>query len=62
MMQFVWLDRPNVNFFCDTDYDPFLFLEENDKVYGESRPLALRCSNLNTSRWKASPSRRMNGH
>ncbi|KAM5545741.1 hypothetical protein V8D89_000779 [Ganoderma adspersum] len=29
-----WRVEPGVSFFCDTDYDPFLFMEENDKVYG----------------------------
>ncbi|KAI0367098.1 glycosyltransferase family 15 protein [Pilatotrama ljubarskyi] len=29
-----WRVEPNVHFRCDTDYDPFLFMEENDKVYG----------------------------
>ena len=27
--------RPNVEFLCDVDEDPFLFMEDNDKVYGE---------------------------
>ncbi|KAI1793681.1 glycosyltransferase family 15 protein [Ganoderma leucocontextum] len=29
-----WRVEPGVNFFCDTDYDPFLYMEENDKMYG----------------------------
>ncbi|TBU28403.1 glycosyltransferase family 15 protein [Dichomitus squalens] len=29
-----WRVEPSVNFLCDTDHDPFLFMEENDKVYG----------------------------
>ncbi|OSC99616.1 glycosyltransferase family 15 protein [Trametes coccinea BRFM310] len=29
-----WRVEPNVHFHCDTDYDPFLFMEENDKLYG----------------------------
>jgi alpha 1,2-mannosyltransferase len=28
--------RPDVKFFCDLDYDPFVFMEENKKVYGAS--------------------------
>lgn len=26
--------RPDVDFFCDIDYDPFLFMQDNKKVYG----------------------------
>ncbi|KAG1827259.1 nucleotide-diphospho-sugar transferase [Suillus subaureus] len=26
--------RPDVRYYCDLDYDPFLFMEEHDKVYG----------------------------
>lgn len=29
-----WRIEPNVKFHCDIDYDPFLFMEDNDKVYG----------------------------
>ncbi|TBU40000.1 glycosyltransferase family 15 protein [Dichomitus squalens] len=29
-----WRVEPGVSFHCDTDYDPFLFMEEHDKVYG----------------------------
>ncbi|KAI0708719.1 glycosyltransferase family 15 protein [Cerioporus squamosus] len=29
-----WRVEPNVNFLCETDFDPFLFMEENDKLYG----------------------------
>ncbi|KAF4603652.1 hypothetical protein EYR38_004067 [Pleurotus pulmonarius] len=25
---------PDVTYFCDVDYDPFLFMQDNDKVYG----------------------------
>lgn len=27
--------RPDVKFFCDIDYDPFLFMQDQNKVYGE---------------------------
>jgi len=27
--------RPDVRYYCDLDYDPFRFMEEHDKVYGE---------------------------
>ncbi|KAI0704653.1 glycosyltransferase family 15 protein [Earliella scabrosa] len=33
-VKWYWRVEPNVQFFCDTDFDPFLFMEENDKVYG----------------------------
>ncbi|PFH54343.1 glycosyltransferase family 15 protein [Amanita thiersii Skay4041] len=26
--------RPHVKFFCDLDYDPFLYMQDNQKVYG----------------------------
>ncbi|KZS90708.1 glycosyl transferase [Sistotremastrum niveocremeum HHB9708] len=29
-----WRVEPNVKFFCDLDYDPFLFMEDNKKEYG----------------------------
>ncbi|KAG8217538.1 glycolipid 2-alpha-mannosyltransferase-domain-containing protein [Butyriboletus roseoflavus] len=29
-----WRVEPDVKYFCDVDYDPFLFLEDNNKVYG----------------------------
>ena len=28
--------RPDVKFFCDLDYDPFLIMEDQQKVYGMS--------------------------
>lgn len=29
--------RPDVKFFCDVPYDPFVYMQENDKVYSECR-------------------------
>jgi len=29
-----WRVEPGVNFFCDVDEDPFLFMEQNNKTYG----------------------------
>ena len=26
--------EPNVEFYCDLDYDPFLYMQENNKKYG----------------------------
>lgn len=26
--------RPDVYFHCDIDFDPFLYMEDNNKVYG----------------------------
>ncbi|KAG0144935.1 hypothetical protein CROQUDRAFT_659377 [Cronartium quercuum f. sp. fusiforme G11] len=36
MMQFdyYWRVEPGVEFYCDVDYDPFLFMQENKKKYG----------------------------
>lgn len=28
------LCRPDVKFFCDLDYDPFLIMQDQKKVYG----------------------------
>lgn len=27
--------EPGVDFYCDLDYDPFLFMKENNIKYGE---------------------------
>ncbi|KIJ44082.1 glycosyltransferase family 15 protein [Sphaerobolus stellatus SS14] len=32
--EFYWRVEPNVRFFCDLDYDPFLVMQDNNKVYG----------------------------
>ncbi|KAF8701399.1 hypothetical protein AX14_000466 [Amanita brunnescens Koide BX004] len=32
--KYYWRFEPNVDFFCDLDYDPFLFMQDNNKVYG----------------------------
>lgn len=34
-----WYRRvePSVEFYCDLDYDPFLFMQENNKKYGKRR-------------------------
>ncbi|KAG1745244.1 glycosyltransferase family 15 protein [Suillus lakei] len=29
-----WRVEPDVRFYCDLDYDPFLFMEDHDKIYG----------------------------
>ncbi|KAJ2924066.1 hypothetical protein H1R20_g13034, partial [Candolleomyces eurysporus] len=29
-----WRVEPDVHFHCDIDYDPFIYMEENDKTYG----------------------------
>lgn len=26
--------RPGVKFYCDIDFDPFLYMQDNEKVYG----------------------------
>ncbi|KAJ8657512.1 hypothetical protein O0I10_006814 [Lichtheimia ornata] len=31
---YYWRVEPNVEFYCDLDYDPFLFMQENNKKYG----------------------------
>ncbi|TFK76428.1 glycosyl transferase [Pluteus cervinus] len=32
--RYYWRVEPGVKFFCDIDYDPFVYMEEHDKVYG----------------------------
>jgi alpha 1,2-mannosyltransferase len=32
--EWYWRIEPNVKYFCDLDYDPFLFMQENKKQYG----------------------------
>ncbi|KAG1823555.1 glycosyltransferase family 15 protein, partial [Suillus subaureus] len=29
-----WRVEPDVRFYCDLEYDPFVFMEDNDKIYG----------------------------
>ncbi|KAJ7429936.1 glycosyltransferase family 15 protein [Mycena galericulata] len=31
--RYYWRVEPSVQFFCDLNYDPFLYMEEHDKVY-----------------------------
>ncbi|KAG8916292.1 alpha 1,2-mannosyltransferase 2.4.1, partial [Tulasnella sp. 408] len=31
---YYWRIEPGVKYFCDLDYDPFLFMQDNKKVYG----------------------------
>lgn len=31
--KYYWRVEPYVTYFCDLPYDPFLYMEENDKVY-----------------------------
>ncbi|OCH94995.1 glycosyltransferase family 15 protein [Obba rivulosa] len=32
--RYYWRIEPDVTFFCDLDHDPFMFMQENNKVYG----------------------------
>ncbi|KAI0062270.1 glycosyltransferase family 15 protein [Artomyces pyxidatus] len=32
--KYYWRVEPDVTFFCDLDYDPFLFMQDHGKVYG----------------------------
>jgi len=32
--RYYWRVEPSVKFFCDLDYDPFLFMQDKNKVYG----------------------------
>ncbi|PVV02484.1 hypothetical protein BB560_001929 [Smittium megazygosporum] len=33
-LDFYWRIEPEVNYFCDIDYDPFEFMHDNNKIYG----------------------------
>ncbi|KAF8654210.1 hypothetical protein AX16_003736 [Volvariella volvacea WC 439] len=32
--RYYWRVEPGVKFFCDVTYDPFVYMQENDKIYG----------------------------
>jgi alpha 1,2-mannosyltransferase len=32
--KYYWRVEPDIKFFCDLDYDPFLFMQDHQKVYG----------------------------
>lgn len=32
--EYYWRVEPSIEMYCDVDYDPFVFMKENDKVYG----------------------------
>ncbi|KAF8228856.1 glycosyltransferase family 15 protein [Tricholoma matsutake] len=32
--KYYWRIEPDIKYFCDLDYDPFLFMQDNNKVYG----------------------------
>ena len=34
--------RPDVKYYCDISYDPFLLLQKENKVYGENISLTTR--------------------
>jgi len=33
-IKYYWRVEPDVSYFCDLDYDPFLVMQDNNKVYG----------------------------
>ena len=45
LQQFKWYWRvePDVHFHCDIDFDPFVYMEDNDKVYCEFQSLLAFC-------------------
>jgi len=32
--KYYWRVEPDITFFCDLDFDPFLFMQDNEKTYG----------------------------
>ncbi|PVU95855.1 hypothetical protein BB561_001567 [Smittium simulii] len=33
-LDYYWRIEPNIQFYCDIDYDPFVYMKKNNKVYG----------------------------
>ncbi|PVZ98392.1 hypothetical protein BB558_004289 [Smittium angustum] len=33
-LEYYWRIEPDVHYYCDLDYDPFLFMKENNLIYG----------------------------
>lgn len=33
-LEYYWRVEPDVRYFCDLDYDPFLYMKQNKKKYG----------------------------
>ncbi|TFL07640.1 glycosyltransferase family 15 protein [Pterulicium gracile] len=50
--RYYWRVEPDVKFFCDLDYDPFKFMEENNKVYSFTISLLEWEATISTL-WKA---------
>lgn len=40
-----WRIEPDVQFHCDLDFDPFVYMQENNKVYGACARVCCRVSN-----------------
>lgn len=34
-LEYYWRVEPDVRYFCDLDYDPFLYMKQNKKKYGK---------------------------
>jgi len=39
---YYWRVEPGIKLFCDVDYDPFLFMKDNNKKYGNSGPICFK--------------------
>lgn len=40
-LEYYWRVEPDVRYFCDLDYDPFLYMKQNNKKYGKFKYLGL---------------------
>lgn len=36
-LEYYWRVEPDVRYFCDLDYDPFLYMKQNNKKYGKKK-------------------------
>ncbi|KAH8552096.1 nucleotide-diphospho-sugar transferase [Umbelopsis sp. PMI_123] len=52
-LDYYWRVEPDVNFMCDIDYDPFLYMKQHDKKYGFTISLKEFYSTVPTL-WKTS--------
>ena len=41
--------RPDINYRCEIDYDPFLYMQDNNKTYGRSPNILVQTIKLNIS-------------
>lgn len=35
-LEYYWRVEPDVRYYCDLDYDPFLYMKKHNKKYGKT--------------------------